>query len=457
MLIPSMDGRYSCVPDREIPSEGTGVVTQRMPDASGERPQRLVLSLRNRDVVVDRSLSIGQDDTNDVVIDDACVSRRHCRIEVMGERVMVRDLQSTNGTFLNGVRIATAELRRGARLSVGGVRIAVGVAEAESPLLGDSRVMRQLRDDIVRFAPTDMSVLINGETGTGKELVARALHELSGRRGHFVPLNCGSIPEGLAESELFGHERGAFTGAAGRRQGVFEAADGGTLFLDEVGELPIELQPRLLRVLECGVVRPVGASREMSVDVRVVAATHVDLQAAVEYGKFRRDLYFRLAGAVLATPPVRARAEDVAVIAERYLRELSSQLGPSRLSEAALEALREHRWPGNVRELKNVLKRAALLGGSVIEPEHLALEGGVARPDLFEVVRVDGRSYLEIEREVLARTLKKYAGNQAQAAMALQIPKSTMCDKVRRYAIDLEEEEPRPIAARSARSGKRRW
>jgi DNA-binding NtrC family response regulator len=285
-------------------------------------------------------------------------------------------------------------------------------------------------------------VLICGETGTGKELVARALHQQSGRRGGFVPVNCGSIPRELVESELFGHERGAFTGAAARRHGLFQEADGGTLFLDEIGELPAALQPRLLRVLETGVVRPVGADREVRVDVRVLAATHVDLREAVNVGRFRRDLYYRLAAAVVATPPLRARREDIGPLARRILDE---EPGACRLSEGALRALEAHSWPGNVRELRNVLRRAAALHGSLLQADDLMLcidpmaNEEVARygasDDDGDLVRIDGRAYLDIERDVLARTIERHRGNKRAAANALQIPKSTLCDKARRYGL----------------------
>jgi two-component system NtrC family response regulator len=304
----------------------------------------------------------------------------------------------------------------------------------ESPIVGESEPMQRLRRRIEVLAATDLPVLVAGETGTGKELVALALHRQSGRRGAFVPLNCGSIPKDLVESELFGHERGAFTGATARRAGVFQEADGGTLFLDEIGELPPALQPRLLRALESGVVRPVGCDREVAVDVRVVAATHVDLQAAVAAGRFREDLYYRLAAAVLATPPLRARAADVALLCRHILDELP---GHCRITERAVERLAAHRWPGNVRELKNVLRRAAAIGGPLIDHLDVEIDPPVRSgdDDAGALLRVDGRSYLELEREILERTLRRFHGNKRAAADALKIPKSTLCDKVRRYGI----------------------
>lgn len=426
---------------RELPVETTtGLKTPVMEEPPAARVP-LVLRLDDgREARLARTLSVGQSSVNDLVIRDDHVSRRHCRIEV-GARVIVRDLGSTNGTWVNGLRVQQAELRAGTVLAVGGARMRVAVeGEQESPLLGESVPMRRLRGEIARYGPTGLSLLINGETGTGKELVARAIHEASGRRGRFVAVNCGSIPKELVESELFGHERGAFTGALARRAGLFEEADGGTLFLDEVGELPETLQPRLLRVLETGVVRPVGASRELTVDVRVVAATHVDLPGAVADGRFRRDLYFRLAHGILRVPPLRARGDDIALLAGRFLDELACEHGVSRLSEAALEALKVHRWPGNVRELKNVLRRAAVLGGPTIEPHHLQLDRTPVLDPAREVLRLDGRAYTDLEREIYERALRLHRGNRRRAAQALRIPKSTFCDKVRRYGLEFSDD-----------------
>jgi DNA-binding NtrC family response regulator len=295
-----------------------------------------------------------------------------------------------------------------------------------------------------------LPVLICGETGTGKELVARALHDQSGRRGEFVPVNCGSIPKELVETELFGHERGAFTGAGTRKAGLFQQADGGTLFLDEIGELPDVLQTRLLRALENGVVRPVGATREALVNVRVVAATHVDLEKAVADGRFRRDLYYRLAAAIITTPPLRARRSDIPLLVDRILRDEAGGSGQCRLSAAAMGAVMEHTWPGNVRELKNVLRRATALGGGrVIEPADLKLAPlppsaqGEGLDD-EEQLRLIGQTFEQIEREVLLRTLKRCSGNQRAASEALGIPRSTLNDKLRRYGVETGSRRAKP-------------
>jgi transcriptional regulator with GAF, ATPase, and Fis domain len=286
-----------------------------------------------------------------------------------------------------------------------------------------------------------------GESGTGKELVAQALHRLSRRTGRFVAVNCGALPSELAESELFGHEKGAFTGAAARKPGLFEAADGGTLFLDEIGELPMHVQPKLLRALELKQVRPVGGSAERSVDVRVVAATHRDLAAAVERGTFRFDLQQRLWGAELCLPPLRERKEDVLPLAGRFLDEIAAETGPRVLSPRALEVLLAHPWPGNVRELKHALHRAAVLAGSpLIEPDHLF------PPTVYRLAPTAPLRACEpaptrrawtrdpdAERAAMLEALRAH-GTSRKAARALGMAKSTFHDRMRRHNLRAVEE-----------------
>src|SRR4051794_33153985 len=246
---------------------------------------------------------------------------------------------------------------------------------ALAAIVGDDPILRAVLTRAVLVAPTTMPVLVTGESGTGKELLARALHELGPEPGGpFVTVNCGALPRELAESELFGHERGAFTGAAGRRCGWFEEASGGTLVLDEIGELPSELQPKLLRVLETGRIRRVGGQGESPVRVRVVAMTLRDLRREAQRGGFRLDLYHRLAGFELALPPLRRRRADIAALVQRFLEELAPELGPRTVDEAALARLEQHDWPGNVRELRNVIRRAAILSGSRIDVAALELD-----------------------------------------------------------------------------------
>jgi two-component system, NtrC family, response regulator AtoC len=284
-----------------------------------------------------------------------------------------------------------------------------------------------------RFAATDVTLTLLGETGTGKDVLAHALHEESARAaGPFVVFDCGSIAANLAESELFGHERGSFTGAFATHVGAFERADGGTLFLDEIGELPIDLQPRLLRVLETRRVRRVGGSQERQLDVRVVAATNRQLRTEVSHGKFREDLYFRLAGAIVPVPPLRARFDDLPWL----IRDLLRDLGPSDVivSDAALCVLEAHEWPGNVRELKNALACAlAFVEAKVLEPRHLRLmprgdnEAGVELPYL------GGQTLQHLERIAIRQTLTQTHGNKALAAKTLGVSVSTLYEKLKKY------------------------
>jgi DNA-binding NtrC family response regulator len=301
--------------------------------------------------------------------------------------------------------------------------------------------------------PTRTPVLVTGESGTGKELLARALHELGpDPGGPFVTVNCGALPRELAESELFGHERGAFTGAAGRRAGWFEEASGGTLVLDEIGELPPELQPKLLRVLETGRIRRVGGQGESAVRVRVVAMTLRDLRREAQRGGFRLDLYHRLAGFELALPPLRRRRGDIPGLVQRFLEELAPELGPRALDPAALARLEEHDWPGNVRELRNVIRRAAILSGSRIDVAALELDPAAGcdlrltshaaderappppRPD-GDLLALSGKSFNELEREIFGWALRRTSGSRRRAAALLGISRSTFCDRVKRFGV----------------------
>jgi DNA-binding NtrC family response regulator len=299
--------------------------------------------------------------------------------------------------------------------------------------------------------PTRTPVLVTGESGTGKELLARALHELGPEPGGpFVTVNCGALPRELAESELFGHERGAFTGAAGRRAGWFEEASGGTLVLDEIGELPAELQPKLLRALETGRIRRVGGQGEAAVRVRVVAMTLRDLRQEAQRGGFRLDLYHRLAGFELALPPLRRRRGDIAALAHRFLDELAPELGPRTIDAGALARLEQHEWPGNVRELRNVIRRAAILSGSRIDAAALELDitgtcdlrmparaaepAPPPRPD-SDLLALEGKSFTELEREIFGWALRRTSGSRRRAAQLLGISRSTFCDRVKRFGV----------------------
>jgi DNA-binding NtrC family response regulator len=396
----------------------------------------LLLLPSGEQIPVEGTLHIGTAEENDVVLSDGCVSRDHCVLEVDGDgRTIVRDLDSTNGTWVNGARVTEAELPPGARLAVGAKRLRlVAATEGQSPILGQAPAVDELRKMIRAIAPLPATVLVIGETGVGKELVAQQLHAQSGRSGAYVAINCATITATLAESILFGHERGAFTGATTRQPGVFEQANRGTLFLDEIGEMEIGLQSRLLRVLENGTLRPIGASAEITVDVRVVAATNRDLGAAVQARRFREDLFYRLHQHQLTVPPLRDRQSDIVLLAKAFLAEIDPVAS---FTDAALARLVEHPWPGNVRELRNCVTRAALLGQSPIEAWDIAFDETHDKPPrgTSPEVTTGGRKLAEIERDAIEAALRQCHGNINRAAALLGIPKSTLYDRVRRYGI----------------------
>jgi len=334
-------------------------------------------------------ITIGRSAVNDLVLTDTSISGTHAEIVLGDNGVQLHDLGSTNGTFIGGIRISSAWIESGMVIKVGKTDIELQSAdEVQVPISGEdhfgalygrSPIMREVFAILERVAPTEMSVLIGGATGTGKELVARALHDESPRhQGPFVVLDAGSLPRDLAEAAILGHRKGSFTGAVSDRPGCFEEADGGTLFLDEIGELPLELQPKLLRVLDQREVQRIGESQVRKVDVRVVAATHRDLRMMVGQGQFREDLYFRLSVMAVDMPPLRERGQDVVMLAERFLEELVRTMNGAmpqlNFNDAARDALMVEKFPGNVRELKNVVQRAAhLCRNAVIEPSDLHL------------------------------------------------------------------------------------
>jgi DNA-binding NtrC family response regulator len=314
--------------------------------------------------------------------------------------------------------------------------------------------MHELFDMLERFARTDVTVTLFGETGSGKDLIAHALHEQSGRAGGpMVVFDCGSVAANLAESELLGHERGAFTGAVVSHAGAFERAHGGTLFLDEIAELPLDLQPRLLRALESRRIRRVGGKVDRRVDVRVVAATHRDLRAEVAAGRFREDLYFRLAVAVVQVPPLRRRLEEMPDLVYSLLRDLGRP--DLRASEATIATLRAHAWPGNIRELKNTLACAvALVDAQVktLEPHHVRLLAGASTRDPHatevDALPLAGLSLDRIEQAAIRQTLRHVSGNKASAARSLGIAISTLYKKLKEFGIDeraVPASGPRPV------------
>ena len=331
-------------------------------------------------------------------------------------------------------------------------------------IVGEAPALRQLLVRAARVAPSRIPVLVTGESGTGKELLARVLHELGPRpKGPFVAVNCGTLARELAESQLFGHERGAFTGAGARKTGWFEEASGGTLVLDEVGELPLDLQPKLLRVLETGRLRRVGGQGEVAVNVRVVALTLRDLRREASRGLFRLDLYHRLAGCELRLPPLRERRSDIPVLVEHLLAEAVPELGPRTVTPDAMARLSCHDWPGNVRELRNTLRRAAALVDSSIDcsaldldhpldPEpacafRLASRAADAPSDRIarfasdasategDVLALAGKTFEQMQAAIFCWALQRSQGSRRRAAQTLGISRSTFCDRVRKLGL----------------------
>ncbi len=388
---------------------------------------------------------LGRGRENHLVLPDPLVSRHHATLSRQGDRFLLTD-SSTNGTFHRGKRVAKALVSDGEEFSIGPFRVRLGEAEPgwaqetrvageEAPfhgMLGRSAAMREVFAALPRMAASAGTVLILGETGSGKELAARAIHDLSPRAGgSFVALNCGAISPELVESELFGHEKGSFTGAVSARKGAFEQAHGGTLFLDEVGELPSTLQPRLLRALETGEVRRVGSQGTVRADARIVAATHRDLRREVEEGRFRADLLYRLFVLPLRLPSLQDRPEDVLLLAHHFLE------GRGTLTPEVEDRLLSHPWPGNVRELKNVIERACILrGGEPIRAEDLIfLEDRPASRLPY------GRTLDDLEKSYYLRALELAGGNIRAAARQLGIPKSTLFDRIRKHGLRGGKEE----------------
>jgi transcriptional regulator with GAF, ATPase, and Fis domain len=379
-------------------------------------------------------LSIGSDDGNDLRLTDPAVSRHHCALRAGERGLELRDLGSRNGTFVDGVEVVTAFVRSGVHVKIGHTAFELRILDQEleqplaaadrlGPLLGASPAMRRLYPLIEQCGKSAATVLVTGETGTGKELIAEAIHAASARRqAAFVVIDCSALSHDLAESELFGHERGAFTGAETTRIGAFETADGGTIFLDEIGELPLSLQPLLLRVLENRTIRRVGSNEQRSVDVRVIAASHRDLRGEVNEKRFRADLFYRLNVVKIAVPPLRDRAGDVVLLATHFWRGFRSDEPPPGL----LDHLAAHSWPGNVRELRNAVERAALLGWT---PDRAAARETLTYQQAKE------RALWEWERTWVEELLASHGGNLSRAARAAKMGRSNLREIARRHAV----------------------
>ena len=424
------------------PEEPSTVLHTRF-DPSEAPDAAFVLTVRGgidagRSQTVDGSLPgavlVGTSPACTLTLTDRSVSRRHISLEVEGRRLRLRDLDSTNGTFVNDVAIRDAWLRGGEVVRLGDTSLHVEQGAAKAiPLtedvafgstVGGSREMRRLYPLCQRIATSAVSVVIEGETGTGKGVLAESLHANGPRAsGPFVVFDCTAVSPSLVESELFGHERGAFTGAVAQRKGVFEQADGGTLFIDEIGDLDLSVQPKLLRALDRGEVHRVGGNRWIRVDVRVIAATRRSLDALVDAGRFRDDLFHRLAIARVELPPLRTRRGDVRLLVKRFCRELGAR--EEDIRPEVISRWERHDWPGNVRELRNEVARQLALGDlSAAEPEGSSSEG--AAGDLIERVlaerlplaRARERIVQTFERRYVEAVLADHGGNVSRAAAA---------------------------------------
>jgi len=393
---------------------------------------------------------IGSSDGCDLCLQDESVSRRHARIDTRAKALRIVDLGSTNGTFVDHLQVREAMLPERARIRLGAcvldfeilpdiVRMQLSPRERFGPLHGHSPAMRALYALLEKASSSDAAVLIEGESGTGKELIAESVHQSSPRSGGpFIVVDCGALPANLIESELFGHEKGAFTGATTSRAGAFEEADGGTLFLDEIGELDKSLQPRLLRALDRKRVKRVGSSSYRDVDVRVIAATNRDLDQMVTTGEFREDLFYRLAVLRVYSPPLRDRIGDIEMLARHFLADWHHRnpgRPPFELTPKAIEAMERRPWHGNVRQLRNFVDRAATLAS--VDPEQLVTEApqsALQGIDLESPYPVARTKWIDaFEREYVQHALDAAQGNVARAARERGIDRAHLFRLIKRH------------------------
>lgn len=404
--------------------------------------------LQERYVLGD-GLSLGRHPSNDLVLNDGSVSQFHARLEIRSNQLMLSDLGSTNGTRIDKALTVSSQIQSSCKIQLGELSFDLVIEKERAELTNRTAEhffgmrsthpkMKQVFSLIETVAPSEASALIQGESGTGKELVARAIHQLSNRAGEaFVALNCAAIPKDLLESELFGHSKGAFSGAVEARKGAFESADGGTLFLDEIGELGSELQAKLLRALESGEVKRLGSDETKTVNVRIVSATHQNLSQLIKDSKFRSDLYFRLHVVPIRLLPLRERLRDLDVLIPDLIH--SAELDATITKEAQI-ALSRYDFPGNIRELKNILQRASImarvdqsLDGKtlVLRPEHFLFLDDLSRAKLMP------RPEEIKERQAILSALESNNFNQSKAAKDLGVAVSTLHDRIRRFRIDI--------------------
>jgi two-component system, NtrC family, response regulator GlrR len=401
-------------------------------------------------------IAVGTADANDLIVGDPSVSRHHFVLAPRAKGPLVRDLGSTNGTALNGVMIERAYLSPGAVIAIGStkLRFEPGGEDERAALskesrwgraLGSSEAMRRIFAVLPKLADSDATILLEGETGTGKGLIASAIHEASPRKaGPFIVIDCGSIPPNLIESELFGHEKGSFTGATGQRLGAFESARGGTIFLDEIGELPLDMQPKLLRALEEKLVKRIGGNEQIKLDIRVIAATNRDLRAEINRGRFRSDVYYRLNTFRLRLPPLRERREDIALLVAHFYEQLSR--GDTEPPAELIAGLMKQDWPGNVRELRAAVERSVLLGDLNVwreiseetpSPQPTRTDGTIDESISFRAAKE--KAVAEWERVYVRSLIDQHGGNLSRAARAVRMDRNHLRELLVRHRIRVDD------------------
>lgn len=414
---------------------------------------------------------IGKKESNDFIIADSTVSRNHFSLEYTADSFLLRDLDSTNGTYVNGTKVKEAYLVPGDRIRIGNttlefvafeekVKIEPSEKEHFGLMVGQSLKMRQIFGILEKISPTFATVIIEGETGTGKDLVGRGIHENSPRKNKpFVVFDCSSVAPNLIESELFGHEKGSFTGAIKSRRGAFEEANGGTIFLDEIGELTLDLQPKLLRSLESREIRRVGANLSIPIDVRVICATNRNLRKEVNEGRFREDLYYRLSVVKILLPTLRERVDDIPLILENFLKNGKFNRKPdgtfhiTKVDDDAIKALQRYQWPGNVRELQNIIERAASTADSgILTKENIdfvfsELDKEEERTEKMQVLKdvpfkEAKQKVVEVfERDYLLDLLRRNNYNLSKAAREAGIDRKHIRNLLKKYGIPTKDED----------------
>ena len=408
----------------------------------------LINTLTSNEIQIPDLLSFGQNSSNHVQINDKEVCPRHARIEKLNDKIQIRDLKSKSGTFLNGTAILLAPINNGDRIRIGRTefifRDQPQKTASKDLNFSQNIYWNQQLKRLPLVSKTDHPVLILGESGTGKELIARAVHNESHRSsGPFFAINCSALSESLIESELFGHIKGSYTGATSNRSGAFEAARSGTLFLDEIGELPLHLQPKLLRAIDNREIRPVGSDHCIHTDTRIVAATHQKLSAKVKNGEFRMDLYNRLNVIKIQPPALKSRMEDFETLLYTFCKDYKVSF-----SFNAIQELKKYSWPGNIRELKNYVARtSAIVIGRQAEPQDVydilepLIDSNRNNDEPFLKIQNEQNESMicSIEKRLIIETLIKNNGNQRKVANALKLPKSTLHDRIKRYEINVKK------------------